>query len=561
MSDQTDSIRLESAELRDAAGRLWASDVNLRIQKGAKVGIIADKPEAGAALLRSIAQHAGDVTTGFPEAKPDISPGVTVWDYVSEGVAELKAAIDRYDMITHEKLHPIDEDLHQWLDEQALIGKRLNAAGAWDLDVRMKDAMIGLRCPPAGTVIDTVEEADKRRIALARHLVAAADLLLLDDPSADLDADSSAWLEQNLQGQQPGTVVFASRDRALLQGAASQLIELRDGRVRWIGGGYVDWLAQRAKDLPYTGNSSRARRRAIDGEIAWVREGTPGRRAGATPGASTLQRFLAKRSASEDEPVELAIAPGTRLGDEVIGVEGLRKQAGNRVLIDALSFNLPPGAVVGITGPPRIGKSTLVRILAGREPIDGGTLHAADEVKLAHPDLNRLSPKSDQTVLVDFSAGRDTMELGERDFAARDILAALDFSVGDLDSAVSGLPEAGRERLRLAKTLCAGANVLVFDEPLHCLSLDARRALENAVIEFVGCVIVATNDRWFLNRVATHILAFEGDSQVVWFTGNHDAYVAHRMSRRGPGAVKTGWPRFKLVEPDDQAVAEASPAP
>ena len=551
MSDSSHAIIVESA-------KLCGADVSLHIPKGAKVGVIASTHQAGAALLQLIADRAVGMAVSLPGSGPQFGRGMSVWDYVGACVADLKAAIDRFDMITRDKIHPIDEDLHEWLAELEVLQKRLNAASAWDLDVRMKDAILGLRCPPANTMVDTIGDSHSRRLRLAGQLVAAHDVLLLDEPSVGLDADSSAWLEQNLL-KQPGTVVFTSHDRALLHGAASYIVDLKDGRAHWIAGGYRDWLTRHADELPATGARNVARRRAVEREVGWVRNGTPGRRADSTPGASALQRFLAKRSASEDEPIELIIAPGPRLGDEVIAIDGLRKHTGGRVLIDNLSFNLPPGAIVGVTGAPGIGKSTLVRTIAGREQPDRGTLRAADQVVLAHKDLARLTPQPDATVIGDIAGGRDQLSLGDRTVSARDYLAALDFSDTEMGALVAELDQPGRERLSLAKLLLSQANVLIFDEPLQCLSLDARRALEDALTQFVGCTVVATNDRWFLNRVATHILAFEGDSQVACFTGNYDGYVAHRMARRGPGSLKTGWPRFKRVETEVEAVSAPAP--
>lgn len=553
MSESSEAIIVESAEL-------CGGDVSLHIPKGAKVGIIASSRDAGAALLQLIADRAVGKAVSRPGSGPQFVRGMSVWGYVGACVAELKAAIDRFDMITREKIHPIDEDLHDWLAELEVLQKRLNAAGAWDLDVRMKDAILGLRCPPANTKIDSISDSHRRHIRLAGQLVAAHEVLLLDEPSAELDADSSAWLEQNLQNQ-PGTVVFTSQDRALLYGAASHVVDLRDGRAHWVAGGFLDWLAWRPEQPSAAGAKTIARQRAAEREVSWVRAGRLGRRAGSTPGASTLQRFLAKRSASEDEPTELAIAPGPRLGDEVIGIDGLRKHADGKVLIDNLCFNIPPGSIVGVIGAPGIGKSTLARIIAGREPPDRGTLRASDQVVLAHTELARLTPRPDATVIADVSGGRDPLSLGDLTINCRNYLSVLDFSDADMDTPVAELDGPGRERLMLAKLLLSQANVLIFDEPLRCLSLDARRALEDALSQFVGCAVVATNDRWFLNRVATHILAFEGDSQIACFTGNYDGYVAHRMSRRGPGSLKTGWPRFKRVEPEDEAVAAPTPAP
>ena len=541
------ACQLDAVTLRTADGDTLLENVSLALSTGAKVGLVGSNREANSALLRLIAGvepassgdggPPADISVGYLAPEPEVADDMTVADHVITSVAEAKALFDRYDYINRHHLMPIDDDMHKWLGELEQIEKRIKAIGGWGLDTRMTEALESLRCPLGKTPMAGLSKAAIRRVDLCRLLIARPELLVLDEPTDDLDAESVAWLDQAL-AQYSGTVVVATSDRTLLNGIVGSLIVVAPPTATYFEGGYMAWLESRPSGATQgTGN-------ATAHELEWMRAGMPGRRAGATPGSSTFQRWLARRGGGEDEPLALTIAPGPALGDDVIETRRLSVGAGEQILVDDLSVRIPPGAIVGVIGADGAGKTTLLRALAGLEAPDSGSVHIDGKVVLGYVDATAaLDPQAN--VLRAITGGRDPLQLDEQAIGARDYAALFGFDPEQQDGSIGALPPALRDRINLARTLRAGVNVLIMDESLRDVDADLLAVLEDALLRYMGTVVIATNDRWFLNRVATHLLVFDGDSRVTRIEGNYDAYVAGRMRRAGLGTLRPSRLRFK----------------
>ena len=547
MSHPPPASRLNAVTLRTADGDTLLEHVTLAVPTGAKVGLSGPNRAANSALLRLIAGVTpadsgdggprADISVGYLAPEPEVADDTTVADHVIASVAEAKALFDRHDYINLHHLMPIDDDMHQWLAELEQIEKRIKAIGGWGLDTRMTEALESLRCPLAKTPMAGLSNAATRRVDICRLLISRPKLLVLDEPTDDLDAESAEWLEQAL-AQYRGTVVVATSDRALLNSVVGSMIAVEGKSATCIDGGYMAWLESRASGAaPGTGN-------ATAHELEWMRTGMPGRRAGATPGSSTFQRWLARRGGGEDEPLALTIAPGPALDDDVIETRQLTLCAGEHVLVNRLSVRIPPGAIVGVIGADGAGKTTLLRALAGLDAPDSGSVHIDAKVVLGYVDAKApLDPQAN--VLRSITGGRDRLQLGDQTIGARDFAAICGFDHDQQDGPIGALPQVMRNRINLARTLRAGVNVLIIDETTRDVGPDLLAVLEDALLRYMGCVVIATNDRWFLNRVATHLLVFDGDSRVTWIEGNYDAYVAGRMRRAGLGTWRPSRLRFK----------------
>ncbi len=547
MSDLSPACQINSESLSDSNGDIVLQNVSLTIAESAKIGLIGPDWGPISVLLRRIAgrkpnvAHANESdespTVGYLAPEPDVGEALTVADHAVSSSAAVKALFDRYDYINRHYLTPVDDDMHKWLAELEVLEKKIKAMGGWGLDTRMTETLEALRCPLPKTPMSDLPNSARRRVDLCRLVVWRPQLLVLDDATADLDAECVAWLEQELS-QYQGAVVFSSRDRALLNSVAATIVAVEGGTATHIDGGYMTWLESRA---PSAAPEVRA---AAEHELDWMRAGMPGRRAGATPGASGFQRWLSRRGEGDDAVPALSIAPGPNLGDDVISCRGLTGCARERVLFDAVSVSIPPGAIVGVIGAEGAGKSTLLRTLAGLEAPDEGTVQIDGKVVLGFVDTG-VELDAAANVLRTISGGRDRLQMGEQAVSSHDFAAAFGFDSAQLDGPVGALSGEMRNRIHLARVLRAGVNALILDETTRDLDTDGLRMLEDALLRYLGSVIVATNDRWFLNRVATHVLAFEGDSRLTPIEGNYDAYVGGRMRRAGLGTIRPNRLRFK----------------
>ena len=541
--------QMEAITLRAPDGGVLISDVALSLTEGSRIAIVDADRTASTALLSLIAgcdtdddigvQRREGVSVEFHRLEPVLDPTMTVWEYVSTAAAEAHALNDRADYLLKYFLQHTEDDESEYMEELDQLDRRKKELGAWDLDLRMRTALEALRCPSNDAKLGELSGADRRRVALSRVLVARPQLLVLDQPTDELDADSAAWLEQSL-AQHKSTLVVATNDRALINGIANYLIVLDGDGAHIVNGGYAAWLEQRL-----AATTAGLRRTAIERELGWMNAGTPARSTGARPGASTLNRWLARREEVASEPTEITIAPGPRLGDDVIQTRRASKGVGDQVLIDSLTLRIPPGAVVGVVGGEGSGKSTLLRLMAGLDPPDDGVVSIDAKVVLGLLDQTTVETAPDVSVFKFVTAGRTRIEVDERRVDTLDYLGVFGFDERSRELSMAALSPPMRTRAHLAKLLLAGVNVVLLDEPACNLDIDALRALEDALQRFTGCAVIVSNDRWFLNRVATHMLAFEGDSQVMWLEGNYDSYVSTHMRRRGTAALRPNRLRFK----------------
>ena len=520
-------------------------DISLSYFYGAKIGVLGLNGSGKSSLLKILAGVDTDFqgkialspgyTIGFLEQEPNLDETKTVRDVVAEAAQETVDLLSEFERINEKFSEPMDDDAMQKLiDRQAAVQEKLDAQDAWDLDSRLEMAMDALRCPPGDTLVSVISGGEKRRVALCRLLLQKPDILLLDEPTNHLDAESVAWLEHHLQ-QYAGTVIAVTHDRYFLDNVAGWILELDRGRgIPWQGN-YSSWLEQKQNRLANEEKSETERQKTLARELEWIKMSPRGRHAKGKARISAYENLLSQENEKLAPELEIFIPAGPRLGNLVIEAKGVKKAFGDNVLVDGINFLLPPGAIVGIIGPNGAGKTTLFRMITGREQPDEGTLRIGDTVKLAYVDQDRtLDP--DKTVYEVISGGNDMIKLGNREVHARGYIGKFNITGSDQQKKVGLLSGGERNRVHLAALLKEGANVLLLDEPTNDLDVNTMRALEDALVNFAGCVLVISHDRWFLDRIATHILAFEGDSQVSLFEGNWSEYEADRKARLGAAA-------------------------
>jgi ATP-binding cassette ChvD family protein len=536
-------------------GRQVLRDIWLSFFPGAKIGVLGLNGAGKSTLLRIMAgietEFAGEAwaaeraKVGFLPQEPDLDPSKDVAGNVMQGLAETKALVDRFEAVSArfaEDLTP--DEMDALIAEQADLQEKIDAADAWDLDRTVEIAMDALRCPPGETAVDKLSGGERRRVALARLLLQKPDLLLLDEPTNHLDAESVAWLERHLEDY-PGTVVCVTHDRYFLDNVAGWILELDRGHGIPYEGNYSSWLEQKRKRLAQEEKAEGARQRTLARELEWIRESPRARHAKAKARVNAYEKLLSDEKERAPEAGRIVIPPGPRLGDLVVEAEGLRKGYGNHLLIEDLGFRLPRGGIVGIIGPNGAGKTTLFRMITGEEQPDGGALRLGETVKLGYVDQSRDTLNAGNNVWEEISEGRDMIELGKRAVQSRAYVASFNFRGPDQQKKVGQLSGGERNRVHLAKMLKSGANVLLLDEPTNDLDVDTLRSLEDALLTFAGCVLIISHDRWFLDRTASHMLAFEGDSQVVWFEGNYQDYEADRRRRLGAEADRPHRIKYK----------------
>jgi ATP-binding cassette ChvD family protein len=513
-------------------------DISLSFLPGAKIGVLGLNGAGKSTLLRIMAgkdtefrgeaQLAPGASVGLLEQEPQLDPDKDVRGNVEDGVRELRDMLDRFNELA---ANYSDETA----DEFARLQDRIDAADAWNLDSHLDQAMDALRLPPGDADVTKLSGGERRRVALCRLLLQAPDLLLLDEPTNHLDAESVAWLERHLE-QYKGTVVAVTHDRYFLDNVAGWILELDRGHGIPFKGNYSSWLEQKEERLKQEEKSETARQRTIARELEWVRTNPKGRRAKAKARLNNYERLLAEERNAKIDQVQIHIPAGPRLGDKVIETQGLRKGFGDKLLIDDLTFSLPPAGIVGVIGPNGAGKTTLFRMIVGEEKPDEGSIELGDTVDLAYVDQTRDALDPEKTVWEEISDGKEFIQLGEREVQSRAYVAGFNFKGSDQQRKVGALSGGERNRVHMAKLLRRGGNVLLLDEPTNDLDVDTLRALEEALLAFPGCAVIISHDRWFLDRVATHVLAFEGDSQVVWFEGNFEAYDENLHARLGAEA-------------------------
>jgi sulfate-transporting ATPase len=529
--------------------------INLSFYPGAKIGVIGSNGSGKSSLLQIMAGQddgfTGEArltpgfTVGYLAQEPQLDPSKDVAGNVADGVGEVKGLLDRFNEVCAAFAEP-DADFDALIAEQSDLQSKIDAAGAWDLERTFEIAMDALRLPPGDADVATLSGGERRRVALCRLLLSKPDLLLLDEPTNHLDAESVAWLERTLQDY-PGTVVAVTHDRYFLDNVAGWILELdRGAGIPWQGN-YSSWLEQKQARLAGEEKADRSRQAALERELEWIRMSPRARQSKGKARITAYSELVAEAEAAERraEKVEITIPPGPRLGDRVVDADGLVKGFGDRLLIDGLSFLLPPGGIVGVIGPNGAGKTTLFKMIVGEDKPDSGSLEVGSTVALAYVDQSRDSLIADATVFDEITGGQDRIVVGNRELHGRAYVASFGFKGSDQQKKVGQLSGGERNRVQLAKVLKSGGNVLLLDEPTNDLDVDTLRALEDALLGFPGCVVVISHDRWFLDRVSTHVLAFEGDSEVVWWEGNFTDYEADRRKRLGIDADQPHRLRYK----------------
>lgn len=521
-------------------------DIYLSFFYGAKIGVLGLNGAGKSSLLRIIAgvdkDFNGEVvfspgySVGYLEQEPRLDETKTVRETVEEAVAETVKLLKEFEEINQRFAEPMDDDeMNALLERQGEVQEKLDAADAWDLDSRLEMAMDALRCPPPETPVKNLSGGERRRVALCRLLLQKPDILLLDEPTNHLDAETVGWLEQHLQ-RYPGTVIAVTHDRYFLDNVAGWILELDRGEgIPWKGN-YSSWLEQKQLRLAQEQKSEDKRRKTLERELEWIRMSPKGRHAKSKARINDYERLVAAESEKRSEELEIFIPPGPRLGDQVIEARGVSKAYGDKLLFEKLDFSLPPGGIVGVIGPNGAGKTTLFRLITGQEKPDEGEFVVGPTVKIGYVDQSRDSLDANKTIWEEISGGLDMIPLGKREVNSRAYVSRFNFSGTDQQKRVGQLSGGERNRVHLAKMLRSGANVILLDEPTNDLDVNTMRALEEALENFAGCAVVISHDRWFLDRIATHILAFEGDSRVVYFDGNYSEYEADRRRRLGNDA-------------------------
>ena len=538
-------------------GKQVLKDIWLSFLPGAKIGVLGYNGAGKSTLLRIMAGIDKDfggeswlaegASTGMLTQEPELDAKKTAFENVVEGMAETKRLLDRFNEVS-EKLGSVEDpdEMTKLIEEQAALQEKIDAAGAWELDRTVEVAMDALRCPPSDSKVEHLSGGEKRRVALCRLLLQKPDLLLLDEPTNHLDAESVAWLERFLKDYK-GTVVLVTHDRYFLDNVTGWILELDRGRGIPYEGNYSAWLEQKQKRLEQEGREEGARQRTLAQELEWVKASPRARQAKSKARYQAFEELLRQNKERAPETAQIIIPSGPRLGQEVIDAQGLAKGYGDTLLIENLNFRLPPGGIIGVIGPNGAGKTTLFRMIVGQEKPDGGTIKIGDTVKLGYVDQSRDSLSADKTVWEEISGGADIIELGERKMPSRAYCGAFNFKGPDQQKKLGQLSGGERNRVHLAKMLKSGANLLLLDEPTNDLDVDTLRALEDALVSFAGCAVIISHDRWFLDRIATHILAFEGDSHVEWFEGNFQDYEADKKRRLGDDAVEPHRIKFKKL--------------
>jgi energy-dependent translational throttle protein EttA len=527
----------------------------------AKIGVLGLNGAGKSTLLRVMAgietEFQGEAwaaegtKVGFLAQEPQLDPEKTVLGNVEIAVASTRALLKKFEDVSMKLGDPdlSPDDMEKLIEEQSKLQDKIEAVAGWELDRQLEIAMDALRCPPPDADVKKLSGGEKRRVALCRILLEKPDLLLLDEPTNHLDAESVAWLERHLS-EYPGTVVAITHDRYFLDNVAGWILELDRGQgIPWEGN-YSSWLDQKQKRLAQEEKSETARKKTLERELEWVRMSPRARQAKGKARLAAYEQMLNADVKEKEDAGKIMIPPGPRLGNVVVEAQGLRKGYGDRLLIDDLSFQLPPNGIVGVIGPNGAGKTTLFRMIADLEKADGGTLRLGETVKLAYVDQTRDTLDGKKTVWEEISGGLDQIELGKRKVNSRAYAAAFNFSGSDQQKRVKDMSGGERNRVHLAKLLKSGANLILLDEPTNDLDVDTLRSLEEALLEFAGCAVIISHDRWFLDRVATHILAFEGESKVVWFQGNYQDYEADRKRRLGADADQPHRIRYKKLTHD-----------
>jgi ATP-binding cassette ChvD family protein len=537
--------------------RVILDGITLAFLPGAKIGVLGHNGSGKSTLLRIMAgidreiqgecQTAPGLKIGYLPQEPQLDPTKDVLGNIEEGVAETRALLKRFEDVSMRFAEPMgDDEMNALLEEQGKLQDRIDAAEAWELDRRLEIAMDALRCPPPDADVTKISGGERRRVALCRLLLQKPDMLLLDEPTNHLDAESVEWLERYLK-EFPGTVVAVTHDRYFLDNVAGWILELDRGKgIPWEGN-YSSWLEQKERRLATEEKQESARRRTLQHELEWMRMTPRARQAKSKARIRQFEELLGEKARERRDNLEIMIPTGARLGDVVIEAKGLRKGFGENLLIDGLDLALPRGGIVGIIGPNGAGKTTLFRMITGAEKPDAGDLKVGETVQLAHVDQFRdaLDPK--KTVWEEVSGGEEIIEVGKRKMNSRAYVASFMFKGQEQNKRVGDLSGGERNRLHLAKLLKRSGNVLLLDEPTNDLDVNTLRALEDALVEFAGCVVVISHDRWFLDRIATHMLAFEGDAQVRWFEGNYQDYEADRRARLGQDAAQPHRMRYKKI--------------
>ena len=523
-------------------------DISISFFYGAKIGVLGLNGSGKSTLLRIFAgidkEFNGQttispgLTVGLLQQEPELDDRKTVRDIVEEGVKETVALLDEFNQINEQFANPMsDDEMNRLIERQGEVQEKIDALEAWDLDSQLDMAMDALRCPPGETPVDVLSGGERRRVALCRLLLQKPDILLLDEPTNHLDTESVAWLEQHLH-RYAGTVIAVTHDRYFLDNVAGWILELDRGEgIPWKGN-YSSWLEQKQKRLQMEEKGESKRRKTLERELEWIRMSPKGRHAKAKARISAYESLLNQENEKQERDLEIYIPPGPRLGDLVIEASEVSKAYNDRLLMENLTFSIPSGAIVGVIGPNGAGKTTLFRMITGQEQATSGEFRIGNTVKLAYVDQSRDALSPDKSVWEVISDGQDTISLGNREVNSRAYAARFNFLGSDQQKKVGNLSGGERNRVHLARILKEGANVLLLDEPTNDLDVNTLRALEVALENFGGCAVVISHDRWFLDRIATHILSFEGDSKVIWFDGNYTEYEAEKKARLGEAAAQ-----------------------
>jgi len=527
-------------------GKEVFKNIWLSFYPGTKIGIIGVNGAGKSTLMRIMAGMDKDfngeawaadgITVGYLSQEPELDPKLTVQENVTAGLGEIKALMDRFDEVSAKFAEPMsDDEMNALITEQGELQEKIDAADGWDLNRKIEIAMDALRCPPGDADVTKLSGGERRRVALCKLLLQQPDILLLDEPTNHLDAESVAWLERHLQNY-PGNVILVTHDRYFLDNVVGWILELDRGEGIPYEGNYSAWLEQKQKRLAQESKQESSRQKALAEELEWIRQSPKARQAKSKARISAYEDLLAQEGKKVQDVAQITIPAGPRLGNVVVECEGASKGFSDRLLIDDLSFKLPPGGIVGVIGPNGAGKTTLFRMITGQETPDAGNFRIGETVKLGYVDQSRDALDDDKTVFQEISGGHDEIQLGKRLVPSRAYCSWFNFKGSDQQKKMHMLSGGERNRVHLAKMLQQGANLLLLDEPTNDLDVETLRALEEALLDFAGCAVVISHDRFFLDRIATHILAFEGDSHVEWFEGNYQAYEEDRKRRLGQAA-------------------------